>query len=129
MKYLVISIDPESWHTTPDKFSSLLRAKWPNAKCEPVTDPRRTRSLDFKLSISDWPVEGGLDRDGDSVAFEGDLDDCIEIALWCRSIIPSQYKLIFCDEGYNSKMELSPSATRAEILSVFCDSPDCHHNH
>jgi hypothetical protein len=33
------------------------------------------------------------------MVFTGDPRDCAELALWCRSVVPTEQLLLTCDQG------------------------------
>jgi hypothetical protein len=102
-------------------FVELLRSRWPQAQVEEVLDPLSTHALEFDIPMPHSRVYGSLHREGRAVAFVGDVRDCAEFALWCRSIIPSGETAIFCDESMSGSLNLDASTTLASILRTFSE--------
>jgi hypothetical protein len=117
MKYYIIT-EEEGLPSASD-FSSRLAARWPGASVDLISNPERSYALEFQVPMAHSPVEGLLDRTGSSINFEGDLRDMSEFVQWCRSLIPPQLRLIFCDEGMNGEVKVTPPMTAADILQAF----------
>ena len=62
-------------------------------------------------------------RAGSAIAFIGDLRDCAEFALWCRSIIPSRESLTLCDESMSGSLALEPVTAVADVFQAFRYAP------
>ncbi|MGZ3460636.1 MAG: hypothetical protein ACXU86_19280, partial [Archangium sp.] len=62
-------------------------------------------------------------RAGSAIAFIGDLRDCAEFALWCRSILPSHEPLTLCDESMSGSLKLEPATTVADVFQAFRYAP------
>ncbi|HEX8821667.1 MAG TPA: hypothetical protein VF794_17210, partial [Archangium sp.] len=101
------------------EFTSSLTAQWPGATVERIVNPDRSHALEFQVPMVHSHVEGLLDRTGSSINFEGDLRDMSEFVQWCRSLIPPHLRLIFCDEGMNGDVKVTPPMTAADILQAF----------
>jgi hypothetical protein len=117
MKYYIIT-EKEGLPSASD-FTSRLVARWPGATVEQIPNPERSYALEFQIPMAHSHVEGLLDRAGSSINFEGDLRDMSEFVQWCRSLIPPHLRLIFCDEGMNGEVKVTPPMTAADILQAF----------
>ena len=60
-----------------------------------------------------------LSRDGQAVVLEGDIEDCAEVALWLRHIVPEDQPLLFYDEGYGAEVSLMTRTSKEEIVRPF----------
>ncbi|PTL83547.1 hypothetical protein [Vitiosangium sp. GDMCC 1.1324] len=121
MKYFVIT-ESDDLVLAPD-FARLLCAHWPQATVEPVSDPASSYALEFRIPMAHSHVDGSLNRAGSAIAFIGDLRDCAEFALWCRSIAPPSESLTLCDESMSGTLALESATTAADILQAFRYSP------
>ncbi len=92
MKYFVMSKVKELFGLP--EFARLLTDKWPDAQVEWITDPDDNYSLEFRVPLERFRVDGALDREGSYIAFVGELLDCVEFARWCRSLVPPHAPLI-----------------------------------
>lgn len=107
---------------TPSVFTRSLRARWPTATVEEVRNPASSHALDFSVPMMHSDVTGSLNREGCSIVFVGDVRDCAEFALWCRTLFPPHEPTTFCDESMSGSIELTTSTKLADILQVF-DAP------
>jgi hypothetical protein len=117
MKYYIIT-EKEGLPPASD-FTSKLAVRWPGAMVEQISNPERIYALEFQVPMAHGLVDGLLDRTGGSINFEGDLRDMSEFVQWCRSLIPPHLRLIFCDEGMNGEVKVTPPMTAADILQAF----------
>jgi hypothetical protein len=88
---------------------------------EEVHNPADIHALEFSIAMAHSRVFGSLHRAGDSVVFVGNIQDCAEFALWCRSIIPRDEPATFCDESMSGSLDLDISTTLDDILEAFPD--------
>jgi hypothetical protein len=114
--YAIIKTD---WSLGQEYFSRELLARWPTAKVRELVNPRRSDVLEFELPTVQPELLGSLNRRGNAVIFSGNLEDCAEFALWCRSIVPPSEPMIFCDEAMNASLPLEVMTTREDILLAF----------
>lgn len=117
MKYYIIT--EKQGLPSAAVFAYRLAARWPGATVEQISNPERSYALEFQVSMAHSQVEGLLDRTGSSINFEGDLRDISEFVQWCRSLIPPHLRLVFCDEGVNGEVKVTPPMTAANILQAF----------
>ncbi|KFA92767.1 hypothetical protein Q664_12970 [Archangium violaceum Cb vi76] len=86
---------------------------------EQLSNPEGSYALDFQVPMASSSVEGLLARTRSSINFEGDLQDMSEFVQWCRTLIPPHLRLIFCDEGMNGEVKVTPPMTAEDILQAF----------
>jgi hypothetical protein len=102
-------------------FLELLRSRWPQAQVKEVLNPLSVHALEFEIPMPHSRIYGSLHRGGGAVVFVGDIRDCAEFALWCRSIIPSGEAATFCDESMSGTLNLDATTTLASILQAFSE--------
>jgi hypothetical protein len=117
MKFYIIT--DEDGFPDATAFTAKLSARWSGATTKQITDPESSYALEFKVPMTHSHVEGLLDRTGSSINFEGDLQDMSEFVHWCRSLVPAHLRLLFCDEGLNGEVKVTPSMTASDILQAF----------
>jgi hypothetical protein len=117
MKYYIIT-EKEALPSVSE-FTSRLAARWPGATVGQISNPERSYALEFQVPMAHSQMEGLHDRAGSSINFEGDLRDMSEFVQWCRSLIPPHLRLIFCDEGMNGEVKVTPPMTAEDILQAF----------
>jgi hypothetical protein len=105
----------------PQSFRQRLRLRWPQTQTKEVTDPASVNALEFDIPMPHSRVQGSLHRRGNGVVFVGDLRDCAEFALWCRSIIPLGEIPTFCDESMSGTLDLDATTTLADVLQAFSE--------
>lgn len=104
-------------------FAGKLVARWPDAIIEEME-----KELEFQLKMLHGILYGSLGRlertqSPSLVIGNGDFEDCADFVLWYRSIVPRTQALLFCDEGYDSKIMLEPGTTQADIFRAFKYTP------
>lgn len=117
MKYYIIT--EKEGLPSASVFTSRLKARWPDATVVPIANPDSGYALEFQLPMAHSPVDGLLDRSGGSINFEGDIRDMSEFVQWCRALIPSHLRLVFCDEGLNGEVKVTVPMTGSDILQTF----------
>ncbi|WNG55510.1 hypothetical protein F0U59_12520 [Archangium gephyra] len=113
MKYYIIT--ERNGFPSASDFASRLMMQWPGTTVEQISNLEKSYALEFQVPMAHSPVEGLLDRTGSSINFEGDLRDMSEFVQWCRTLVPPHLRLIFCDEGMNGEVKVTPPMTAAEI--------------
>jgi hypothetical protein len=101
---------------TASAFTQSMRSRWPMALVEEVRNPVSSHVLEFSVPMRHGEVSGSLNREGCSIAFIGDLQDCADFALWCRALLPPAEPATFCDESMSGCLDLKASTTLADIF-------------
>ncbi|MFY0582147.1 hypothetical protein ACN28S_54765 [Cystobacter fuscus] len=117
MNYFVIT-ERQAVITAP-AFTRSMRSRWPVATVEEVRSAASSHVLEFSVPMLHGEVTGSLNREGCSVAFIGDLEDCADFALWCRELLPPGEPATFCDESMSGSLDLTASTTLADIFHAF----------
>ena len=113
----------EGWGLSAQEFIELLASRWPSATIKPVDVPGGSRSVDFRIRLSESLIDGHFNLEGSTVVFYGDLRDCAEFALWYQASMPKGRPFLLFDEGYNRSIELRPETTVEDIISALHDAP------
>jgi hypothetical protein len=121
MNFFVISTG--SWGVQADVFVQQMRSRWPAVIIREITSPESNFCLDFELAMPHSLVDGGLNREGQSFHFDGDLLDAAQLALWFRSLALGSEPLVFCDDSMSGMLELKPETTEADIHHAFGYTP------
>ncbi|QRN98348.1 hypothetical protein JRI60_04605 [Archangium violaceum] len=104
-------------------FAQRLTSRWPQTHLEEISNPASSHALEFRIPMTHSRVDGSINRAGSALVFIGDLRDCAELALWCRSTLPAHEPLTLCDEGMSGSIELEQETTLAEIYAAFRYQP------
>ncbi|WPB73435.1 hypothetical protein KYC5002_30810 [Archangium violaceum] len=121
MNYFVIT---ESKGTVPPPaFTRQLKSRWPGATVEEVPNPASSHALEFSVPMEHSRVDGSLNREGCSIVFIGDIRDCADFALWCRTLLPPGEPATFCDESMSGSLQLDTTTTLADIFRAFDYQP------
>jgi hypothetical protein len=107
----------------PADFIQRLKSQWPTATVIPVSNRASSHALEFGVPMEHSRVDGSLNREGCSIIFIGDIRDCADFALWCRTLLPQQEPATFCDESMSGSLEIDGSTTRADIFRAFGYQP------
>ncbi len=120
MDYLVIV--KTGWVFSAHDFKSELLRKWPTVRTKEVRSPRSNDVFEFEVPKARRSLYGSLARDGNAIIFSGELEDCAEFTQWCRSLIPADQQVLFCDEAMNTSLLLDPSTSPADIVQAVLGS-------
>jgi hypothetical protein len=104
---------------TASTFARSMRSRWPLAIVEEVRNPASSHVLEFRVPMMHGEITGSLNREGCSIAFVGDFQDCADFALWCRALLPPGEPTTFCDESMSGSLDLTASTTLADIFHAF----------
>lgn len=121
MNYFVIT--ESEGVVSPPAFTRQLKSRWPGATVEEVRNPASSHALEFSVPMVHSRVDGSLNREGCSIVFIGDLRDCADFALWCRTLLPPGEPATFCDEGMSGSLQLDGTTTLADIFRALDYQP------
>lgn len=121
MNYFLVMLS--DWRFSSRDFKHHLLTRWPNATLKEDTDPGSLDCFEIELPMTYSRLEGSLRRDGSGLAFDGDLRDVAEFALWCRSFVPEAERLHFCDEGVSGQLDLTPDTSLTDLFRLFGYTP------
>jgi hypothetical protein len=113
----------EGWCLSVQELIELLASRWPSAAIKSVDIPGGSRSVDFRIQMSESLVDGHFNLEGSTVVFYGAIRDCAEFALWYQASLPKGSPFLLFDEGYNHSIELRPETTVEDIISALHDEP------
>jgi hypothetical protein len=114
--YLVII--KTGWVLSAEEFKSQLIQRWPAVRLEEIRNLEDNDVLEFEVPKMKRGLYGSLTRDGKAVIFSGELEDCAEFAQWCRSLIPADQEVLFCDEAMNTSLLLEPGTALEDIFQA-----------
>lgn len=106
-------VEPE-WAEDPSAFGSSLRERWPEAQIREMPDDS-TMVLAFEVA----GASGALDREGNALIIEGDLEVAAEVAAWWRTRVPAGVPLVFYDEAYAADVPVDPGARAHAIAAAY----------
>jgi hypothetical protein len=97
-----------------------LFKKWLNIQIKEMTNPDDFYLFEGLIKLSsDKTLEFALHRDRQGISLDCFIEDCAFFAVWLRSIVPQNQKLVFYDQGYNAHIELKESTTELDIINSF----------
>jgi len=111
----------EGWGLSAQEFIQTLTSQWYSAAIEPVDVPGGTRSIDFRIQMSESSIDGHFNLEGSTVVFYGAIRDCAEFALWYQTPMPEGRPFLLFDEGYNHSIELRPETTVEDIIRALVE--------
>lgn len=114
MTYFIGAPTEPKWRMTPEDFIAKLLGPWPEARVRKRSCVDRI-SHDWKVQMPGGEFEGSFDREHSGVAMNGAFKDCVNFALWFRSLVPPEQSLVFCDDGLNVEFPVTVDTTAAEI--------------
>jgi len=121
MDYFLIG--REGWSLSEQEFIQFLTARWHSATIKPVDIPGGSRSVDFRIRMSESSIEGHFNLEGSTVVFYGAIRDCAEFALWYQTSMPEGRPFLLFDEGYNHSLELRSETTVEDIIRALHGAP------
>ncbi len=117
--YFIYLPKETGWKLDHATFVESLRVHWPDADIRIADDPTINYPLEWTLQMPEMRLDGTLDREGKAINLDGDIRDCAQFALWVRSLIPNEYKLVFFDEEYTASVEIEKETTEEELVKPF----------
>ena len=109
------------WGVPVQRLAQQMRARWPAARVVESDDPDNRWVVEFHGPMPHSEVRGNIRRKVNAMVFTGDLRDCAEFALWCRSVVPTEELLLMCDQG---SLRLNEGMTVDDILGTFRMTPE-----
>lgn len=101
-------------------FCRHLCTGWAGAEAHP--DPDREGVVIFAIPRDDERIDGYLEKDGQVLWIEKDLETSADMAAWFRSLVPEQQPLIFWDESYSHAVDVAPGAKADQIVRATLDA-------
>ena len=120
LTYLVSPPEKSStWSIDVNHFVDQIRSRWPDAQVRRIESPETFHAMEAEVAMERGPLSVALSRDGQAVILGGDIEDCAEVALWVRQIVPEDQPLLFYDEGYGADVSLTTRTSKDEIVERF----------
>jgi hypothetical protein len=121
MAYFIYFREGSKYKIEPQLFSEKLRGRWARVNFE---DPNQFGTAG--LSVSGWVEINGEDElvqlwDFDCISIDNPLtvESTAQFALWCRSIIPAEYKLYLAHDSWGEEeIELTTDLTEVALANV-----------
>ncbi|MEC4815482.1 MAG: hypothetical protein SAK29_19715 [Scytonema sp. PMC 1069.18] len=119
MEYLITPPEETDWQINQSDFVECLMKKWSNIQLKQITNSDDYYCLEGLIGVAgdEQTLEVALHRDKQGVSLDGYLEDCAFFAVWLRSLVPQNQKLVFYDQGYNVHIELKQNTTESEIIN------------
>jgi len=119
MKYFVSPAEKSAiWSTSPNRVASALLNRWPLARITTTADGE-FHALEWEIDMAHGSLKGALNRDGQALILDGAIEDCAEVALWFRALVPDEQPLLFYDEAFNEDVELRSAMRVDELINAF----------
>ena len=122
------NIDPEyqpvseSFHFNLDEFTKALKEKWRNAEIR--IDDSNDSHITWECEINHkHKLRGSSSRDDYGVALEKpDVNDVEEFAIWYRTLIPAEVRLVILkDSDVEHYREITSDTTYIQLIDFFTD--------
>lgn len=121
--FLISTAAPSGWSLDADDLRRRIAERYPGAQVRGPDSAADAYQLHWTIPThSGIPLEGALDREGDGLVLDGDVDDAAEFAIWIRSQAPKGSALLFYDEGYTASVEVGPDTPAADLVTPFVDT-------
>lgn len=108
-----------TWSIDLNGFVARIRDRWPEAQVQRIESPESYHAVESEVEMAHGPMSLALSRDGQAVILEGDIEDCAELALWVRQMVPEEQPLLFYDEGFGADVSLTMRTSKEEIVRPF----------
>lgn len=119
MTFFISPAEETSWRMDPAQLATQLRSQWPAVDVRSVDSPASNQALEWTLSLNGRRVDGALNRTGQAIFVDGDVQDCAEFAVWLRSVVPGEQALVFYDEGYAADAALQADTSVAQLVAPY----------
>jgi hypothetical protein len=121
MAYLISSDREGVWKFSAKELLAQIKTKWPSVICEELLDSG-FHSHKLILPINSENVYVNFHNTSDCIGIEsGKIENIAVFALWLRSVVASEKKLLLYDDGYNYDIELEPTTSIGDITDAFCE--------
>jgi hypothetical protein len=117
--YFISPKEKTDLHIDTAQFAAQLARDWPDANYHFVEDGKGPYGLRWTLKMPYGPIEGALDRAGQTVVVDGDVQNAARFARWVRQEVPKRYALLFYDEGYSADVELTDDTSIDDLVRPF----------
>lgn len=124
MSYFISPVEETDWKLDSSALATAIQQHWPEAEVESVSDDSSNHQLEWSIKFQDHRLEGSLDRSGQAVHLDGDIDDCAAFAVWLRSEVSDAQSLVMYDESYSVDIALEPQMDQATIVEVFTSADE-----
>ncbi|MFD0078683.1 hypothetical protein ACFVIY_40570 [Streptomyces sp. NPDC127166] len=104
-----------TWRVEPSVLTPVLQGIWADTVIDP-TVRSEARGFTWSSQTSCGSAETYLDTDGTCLYIDAALTDAARIACVFRDCVPGSIEVIFCDQGYNFDLVITPDTTPAELI-------------
>jgi hypothetical protein len=109
--------------TDPEKFLRHFKQHWPDAEIR--WSAGESYALHWDMKLNGYPILGGLQKNSECITIEGGSshEDAIEIAVWYRTVVPSEINLYFWTaHTWENPVQITSASTIVEIAREFAQS-------
>ncbi|MFE3584525.1 hypothetical protein [Streptomyces vinaceus] len=99
----------------PSALTPVLQDIWADTVIDP-TIRSEARGFTWSFQTSCGSAETYLHTDGTCLYIDAALTDAAQIACILRDCVPESIEVIFCDQGYNFDLVITPDTTPAELI-------------
>ncbi|MGV9894671.1 hypothetical protein [Streptomyces tendae] len=109
-----------TWRVSSAVVTAAITDLWPEAEVDPT---QRSEACAFSWSFctDEGPCEVFMPEDETGLYLDAALADSVQLACLLRQWMPDSVDLVFCDQGYNFDVRVSPGATVAELIEEVDD--------
>ncbi|MFF3652710.1 hypothetical protein ACFYXV_29250 [Streptomyces sp. NPDC002181] len=114
--FLVLFDDSSTtWRFEPSALTPVLQGIWADTVIDP-TIRSEARGFAWSFQTTCGSAETYLDTDGTCLYIDAAFTDAAQIACIFRDCVPGSIEVIFCDQGYNFDLVITPGAIPAELI-------------
>ena len=117
MGYIALIDNNQKWILTPSHLFDFFDKNYRAFSFSKIEDLDRPYS--YEWDIKEPRIEGFLHKKGDSVHFDGTLDDCFDFIIKLRQIIPLSENILFFDSSYNFNTIIEENTTIENLKQIF----------
>lgn len=122
MDYIASIGEKTNWKKDPKEIVADLSKNWPSADIRFIGDASKNFSYEWGVQISGQSLDGMLHKDGTALTLDGEIQDCALFAIWFRTEVPKEIKMLFYNQSYTIKIPLEEKTTVSDIVEAFKSS-------
>jgi hypothetical protein len=111
-----------TWRVSSAVVTAAITGLWPEVEVDPT---RRSEACAFSWTFctDEGRCEVSMPEDETGLYLDAALADSAQFACLLRQWMPDSAGLVFCDQGYNFDVRVSPGATVAKLIEEVDDQP------
>ena len=120
--FLMLDKGSPPWKFDINSFMMSLRTQWPNAQVREAANERWVSACIWSIpneADREGRLDGFMARSGDHIGLKGAPEECVAFALWVRSLVPQDVKLLIGDDQHPETHEVAGNSIAPALVEYF----------